>query len=617
MDDPAFMLLQLQENLQFMRTHFGAHVLSCVTHDSDGQPYWTYVLLAYDNYGNVQEYHEPFEGRAEWTNQPLEALKQLHLEVAGFVTKRLVHDCYPHLRTLAQQRYDEEVEDHSSRAGNYIDQVRRDWQPGASSSSSRFTSERLVSDPPSYRTHDLNPARPSHETLSSGTRTELRRRQELEHGKTIQPQQLGPAHFPQPSPALGSETWSSREANTQVCPSASVERSAEDGSTFHGNDALPQSARVRLPQTQHVRPHMSILLHSLCGKKPSHTLARGATSRAFTHKQTLLLGAVELLEHSQLSRSARAATPTPLWISNMRDLRVSSSSNVRPLVSTSALPEPLRSHPPQSRTSFAVMMDQDTLTEFDEFRRRSHTQQHRNLDTLSRIEQEAAEFLHQDAAAVTTEENALASLAAQLGIRLPESALASSPASDETVTAYERPQRRRRMTQRRYRGSESEDSLPPPAPSPPLNTYYPSNIPVYPPTIVTARSEASMQRAPSTAGARNNRVCSSNASMGRNVSFGQGSVASVVRRVPSHEDDHIDFSSSSEEESSDRRDGGRIGTRRASAQLQQSQGEQVRPIKHPSMSSLPNHLLTYHLSYIPLLTPIPPFHSTCIHKTPR
>ncbi|KAH0345840.1 hypothetical protein KCU83_g7610, partial [Aureobasidium melanogenum] len=553
MDDPAFMLLQLHENLQFMRTQFGAHVLSCVTHDSDGQPYWTYVLLTYDNYGNVQEYHEPFEGRAEWTNQPLEALKQLHLRVAGFVTKRLVHDCYPHLRTLAQQRYDEEVEDHSSRAGNYIDQVRRDWQPGASSSSSRFTSERLVSDPPSYRTHDLNPARPSHEMLSSGTRTELRRRQELEHGRTIQPQQLGPAHFPQPSPALGSETWSYREANTQVYPSASVERSAEDGSTFHGNDALPQSARVRLPQTQvrsageGVRSSASETTNP--ARQTSHvnpsTLplrqeaqpyfgTRSNLSGIHTQADTATGGS--RASRAQLSRSARAATPTPPWISNMRDLRVSSSSNARPLVSTSALPEPLRSHPPQSRTSFAVVMDQDTMTEFDEFRRRSHTQQHRNFDTLSRIEQEAAKFLLQDAAAVTIEENALASLAAQLGIRLPESALSSSPASDETVTAYDRPQRRRRMTQRCYRGSESEDPLPPPAPSPPLNTYYPSNIPVYPPTIVTARSEASMQRALSTAGARNNRVSSSNACMGGNVSFGQGSVASVVRRVPSHDD---------------------------------------------------------------------------------
>ncbi|KAH0394750.1 hypothetical protein KCU89_g11038, partial [Aureobasidium melanogenum] len=270
---------------------------------------------------------------------------------------------------------------------------------------------------------------------------------------------------------------------------------------------------------------------------------------------------------AQLSRSARNVSSTPPWISNMHNLRVPSSTNPRPPLSTSALPEPLRSHPPQSRTSFAVMMDQDTLTEFDEFRRKSYTQQHRNLDTLSRIEQEAAEFLHQDAAAVSIEENALASLAAQLGIRLPESALSSSPASDETVMAYERPHRRRRMTQRRYRNSGMEDPLPPAAPSPPLNTYYPANIPVYPPTLVTARSEPSMQRA-------SNRVSSSNASMGRNVSFGQGSMESVLRRVPSHDDDHIDFSSSDEEESSDNGNGRRRGTRRSSAQLQQSEGEQ-------------------------------------------
>ncbi|KAH0026852.1 hypothetical protein KCU78_g4213, partial [Aureobasidium melanogenum] len=584
MDDPAFMLLQLQENLQFLRTQFGAHVLSCVTHDSDGQPYWTYVLLTYDNYGNVQEYHEPCEGRAEWTNRPLEALKQLHLRVAGFVTKRLVHDCYPHLRTLARQRYDEEVEDHSSRADDYIDQVRRGSQAGASSSTSRFTSDRLVSDPPSYRTYDLNPSRPSHETLSSGIRTEHRERQGFEHGRTIQPQQLGPAHFPQPSPALGSETWSARDANTQVYPSASVERSANHGANLQENDALPHPARVRLPQTQvrgageGVRSSASETTDS--ARQTSHanpsTLALHQEAQPYCGARSNLSGITTQADNAigdsraaraQLSRSARNVSSTPPWISNMRNLRVPSSTNARPPVSTSALPEPLRSHPPQSRTSFAVMMDQDTLTEFDEFRRRSYTQQHGNLDTLSRIEQEAAEFLHQDAAAVSIEENALASLAAQLGIRLPETALSSSPASDETVTAYERPQRRRRMTRRRYRDSGMEDRLPPPAPSPPLNTYYPANIPVYPPTLVTARSEPSMQRA-------SNRVSSGNASMGRNVSFGQGSVASVVRRVPSHDDEHLDFSSSDEEESSDNGNGRTRGTRRSSTQLQQSEGEQ-------------------------------------------
>ncbi|KAG9641409.1 hypothetical protein KCU95_g1997, partial [Aureobasidium melanogenum] len=553
---------------------------SCATHDSDGRPYWTYVLLTYDNYGNVQEYHEPFEGRAEWTNQPLEALKQLHLRVAGFVTKRLVHDCYPHLRTLAQQRYDEEVEDHSSRADNYLDQLRRGSQPGASSSTSRFTSERLVSDPPSYRTHDLNPARPSHETLSSGTRIDLRTSQGFEHGRTVQPQQLGPAHFPQPSPAFGSEIWSSRDANTSAYPSATVERSANNGTNLQQNDAQPQSARVRLPHTQSRTAGEGVRFSASETTNPARQTSHVNPSTLPLHKEAQpyfgarsnLSGILTQADNAigasraaraQLSRSARNASPTPPWISNMRELRVPSSSNPRPPVSTSALPEPLRSHPPQSRTSFAVMMDQDTLAEFDEFRRRSYTQQHRDIDTLSRIEQEAAEFLHQDAAAVSIEENDLASLAAQLGIRLP-----SSPASDETVTAYSPPHRRRRMTQRRYDRSEIEDPLLPPAPAPPLNTYYPSNIPVYPPTLVTSRSEASMQRA---SGTRNNRVSPSNANMGRNVSFGEGSVASVVRRVPSHA--HIEFSSSDEEKSFDKGEGGR-GTRRPSAQLRQSDGEQ-------------------------------------------
>lgn len=589
MDDPAFMLLQLQENLQFMRTQFGAHVLSCVTHDSDGQPYWTYVLLTYDNYGNVQEYHEPFEGRAEWTNRPLEALKQLHWRVADFVTKRLVHDCYPHLRTLAQQRYDEEVEEHSSRADNYIDQVHR----GTSSSTSRFASQRFVSDPPSYQTHDPNtvrPARPSHETLSSGTRTEPRMRQVLEHGRTIQPQQLGPAHFPRPSPALGSESWSSRDTNSQVYRYASVERSENNGTNVQDTDALPQSARVQLPQTQFQHPGEGVRSSASENTNPARQLAHvnpstislqqeaqpyyGARSN-LSGIRTQPDNAVEASRaaRAQPSRSARNASPTPPWMSNMRNLRISPNAIPRPPVTTSALPEPLRSHPPQSRPSFTVTMDQETMTEFDEFRRRSVPQQRPNIDTLSRIEQEAAEFLNQDTNAVSFEGNALASLAAQLGIRLPESRRLSSPASDETVTPYDASRcRSRRMTQRRYDGCrEIEGPLPPPAPSPPLNSYYPANVPVYPPTLATSRSEAEIQRTYST----NNRACSSNnASMGRNVSFGEGSDASVVRRPFTHNDDHLVLSSSDEEESGD---GGR-GIRRPSSQLQpqQSEGEQVR-----------------------------------------
>ncbi|KAH0269359.1 hypothetical protein KCU91_g8777, partial [Aureobasidium melanogenum] len=601
MDDPAFMLLQLQENLQFMRTQFGAHVLSCVTHDSDGQPYWTYVLLSYDNYGNVQEYHEPIEGRAEWTNQPLKALKQLHLRVAGFVTKRLVHDCHPHLRTLAQQRYDEEVEDHSSRADNYSYQGLGGSRLGNSSSSTlRFASQRFVSDPPSYRTQDPNavrPAPPSHETLSSGTRNELRMRQALEHGRTIQPQQLGPAHFPQPSPALGSEFWSSRDTNSQVYRYASVERSENNGTNVQDTDALPQSARVQLPPTQSQHPGEGVRSSASENTNPGRQLAHVNNSTISLQQEAQpYYGARSNLSgirtqpdnaaeasraaRAQPSRSARNASPTPPWMSNMRNLRISPNSIPRPPVTTSALPEPLRSHPPQSRPSFTVTMDQETMTEFDEFRRRSVPQQRPNIDTLSRIEQEAAEFLNQDTNAVSFEENALASLAAQLGLRLPESRRLSSPASDKTVTAYDAPRcRSRRMTQRRYDGCrEIEGPLPPPAPSPPLNSFYPANVPVHPPTLATSRSEAEMQRAYST----NNRASSSNnASMGRNVSFGEGSDASVVRRPSTHNDDHLVLSNSDEEE-----DGGR-GIRRPSSQLlpQQSEGEQTQQPLPPNFNT--------------------------------
>lgn len=598
MDDPAFMLLQLQENLQFMRTQFGAHVLSCVTHDSDGEPYWTYVLLTYDNHGNVQEYHDPCEGRAEWTNQPLEALKQLHLRVAGFVTKRLVHDCYPRLRTLAQQRYDDEVEHDSSGADNYPNQAHRS-QPGASSSS-RITSELLnerASDPPSYQTQDsMNTARPSHKTLSSGTRTEFRKRQQFEDGRTIQPQQLGPAHLPQPSPALGSETWGSMDTNSQVYRYGTLNSSGNNSSISQEDYAPAQSARSGSTQTRfrtaepnvnssafETKParqtNVNPSILPLYGEAHPHSGARSNLSGIPTQADKAMRSS-----RSQLSRSAMDTNLTPPWISNMR---MPSNSNVRPPANTSGLPQPLGSHPPPSSNSIMIMMDPETLTEFEEFRRRSGTQQHRELNTLDRIEQEAAEYLNQDTAAPPIDEKTLSSLAARLrdyGIKSPESDSPASPASDETVTAYNPAYRRRRVTQRRYNSNQTEGPLPPPAPSPPQNTYYPSNVPVYPPSIVTARSEASMQRAPSIVSARNNRVPSTNASTGRNVSFGEGS---VVRQVPQPTPIELN---SDEEGSPNNGDGGR-GTRYPSAQRQQSTGEQVRFDQSP-------------LSYHPL-TPIP------------
>lgn len=615
MDDPAFMLLQLQENLQFMRTQFGAHVLSCVTHDSAGERYWTYVLLTYDNHGNVQEYHEPFEGRAEWTNQPLEALKQLHLRVSGIVTSRLVHDCHPHLRTLAQQRDDEEVEHNSSSAADYPNK--------ALLSTLRFTSERLTSDPPSYQTQDQypqyqRPARPSHETLSSGTRTGLRKMQGFEQGRTIQPHQIGPAQFPQPSPALGPEIWSSRDTNLQVFRHATVESSANDGSNSREDETLPQPDRVRSTQTQsrsagpNVRSsafemtnsarqtHVAASTLSLHPEAQPHFVIRSTRSSIPTQADNAS-GA----SRSGLPRSATNANLTPPWLSNRRGLHVLPSSNIRPPVTTSPVPEPLRSHPPpSSRDPIMIMMDQDTLTEFEEFKRRSNTQQPRNNDTLARIEQEAAEYLNQDAATALMVDDTFTSLAARLrnhGVRSPESDLPSSPTSDETVTAFNPPHHRRRMTQTRYRGNQTEDPLPPAAPSPPLNTYYPPNVPVYPPSLLTSRPEASLQqRAPNT---RDHKVSSNNASTSRNVSFGrEGSVASVVRKGPMEA--HINISSSSEkDELSGERSGGK-GIRRGSAQLQQSKGEQVRLTDHPlHLPSRPPYPL---LSFDLLAHPIGP-----------
>ncbi|KAK6005386.1 hypothetical protein QM012_007028 [Aureobasidium pullulans] len=583
MDDPAFMLLQLQENLQFMRTQFGAHVLSCVTHDSNGEPYWTYVILTYDNHGNVQEYHEPFEGRAEWTNRPLEALKQLHLRVAGSVTRRLVHDCYPRLRTLAQQRYDEEVEHGSSGADNYPNQAHRDSRPQASSSS-RFTSERLrepISDPSSYQTHDhLNPARPSYDTLSSGTRDELRKRQGLEYGRAIQPHQFGPAHFLQPFPALGSETWSSRDTNSQIYPFASFKSSANDDSSFQEEAALAQADRIRSAQTHFHTAGKGVRSFASKTTKPARQTSHINASTLPSHQEiqsyigtrsdlsgTSTQADNVIKARSQLSRSITNADSTPPWISNMHDPRMPSSSYAHPPASTSALPQPLRSHSPASRDPFMIMMDRLTLTEFEEFNRRSDTRERRDSDTLARIEQEAAEYLNPNPAASSLEENTLASLAACLGIhgfRSSKSTSPTSPASDETIIAYNPPHRQRRMTQKRYNSNQTEEPLPPAAQSPPQNTYYPSNIPVYPPTLVTSCSEAPMQR-----------VFSSNANMNRNVSSGEGSVASIVRKA--RMETHIGFSSSSEEELFQSGNDGK-GTRHSAAQRQQSRSEQVRLI---------------------------------------
>ncbi|CAD0084061.1 unnamed protein product [Aureobasidium vineae] len=255
----------------------GAHVLSCVTHDQNGKPYWTRVLLTYDNYGNVQEYHEPFDGRAEWSDHPLEALNQLHLRVAGFVTKRLTHDCYPRLRTLAQQRYDEEVEHGSPSTSIHHTEERHGPRPATSSSASQPPSEYLksqLSEPQSYQTQESTQARRSRisdETLSSGTRNELRKTQGLEHERTVNPQKLGPAHFPQPSPALGAEAWSSEDTNPHTkSPRTSKDPVNLDPLLFREDEALAQLDRIH--STRRHFPNAGLAVKSSVPEKtkPTH-----------------------------------------------------------------------------------------------------------------------------------------------------------------------------------------------------------------------------------------------------------------------------------------------------------------------------------------------------------
>lgn len=117
MDDPAFMLLQLQENLRFI--YPDARLLSCLVSDENDEPYWTYVVLVYDHRGRVKYYVDPEDSsRAKWTNQPLEALRDMHLNTAAQVTDILVeHEHHP-LRPLEQQRRDEAAERSLLRASN-------------------------------------------------------------------------------------------------------------------------------------------------------------------------------------------------------------------------------------------------------------------------------------------------------------------------------------------------------------------------------------------------------------------------------------------------------------------------------------------------------------------
>ncbi|KAI5202442.1 hypothetical protein AUEXF2481DRAFT_564066 [Aureobasidium subglaciale EXF-2481] len=564
MDDPAFMLLQLQENLRFMRSQFGAHVLSCITYD-DGEPYWTYVLVTYDNYGNIQEYHEPFEGRAEWTNQPLEALKQIHHRVAGFVTNRLTHDCFPPLRTLSRQRYDEEVETPASGPDFYADVSNQDPQ---SPETSQFLQG--FGETPYYQTQRLRPAhfpQPSPllgseiwpSTNHATSRSEHIKKQRKEDEQVDKSRKLGPAHFPQPSPALGSETWSF----THEAQQRKSARPAHDVTDYvFGMDGLslrkqPLTASQRdrdlgrriEPQDQSQTTKSVINTAASGHKMPSIGDNQQKQLRSRNHAiPSKHRESVQTSQHQLSSHSKYQDAPPWTQISQGRSTLPKSNNNQSTHIQT--LPQPLSSHPPLENLPVQIMVDKETYdisqTDPAEFRRRLSLAQlalkekpNRDLDPLTRAELEAQDFFREDEHnSKRSVADTLASLEEALRFQTESNRSRShtapdlstlpldlrSPASDQTITPVDMFGRRHRPFTNAY----SKGDIPPSAPSSP-STSRPTYYPAYPPTLATSRSEATIRRNLSNSNDTMRRnISNSNDDMRRNTSGSNETIHSIA-----------------------------------------------------------------------------------------
>ncbi|THX84012.1 hypothetical protein D6D05_03360 [Aureobasidium pullulans] len=524
MDDPTFMLLQLQQNVQFLRTH-DARLLTCLTYDENNEPYWTYAIVTYDKYGNVEDYHDPHGGLAEWSKDPLEILKKLHCKVAGFVANRLIHDCRPRLRTLTQQRADE-----TSIKSN-----------------------------------------PSSDDSNAQTFTDA---------EPYQPQKLGPAHFPQPSPMLGSETWSSDSIMSRAEP-VNKQRNADTkshrpqklGSTnkqqehAFGTDrpSIQQQIQATSQRGQSVRSAVNQSYDSLGdGEMSMYSQARataqrdkfrstkskfhredsGLNSSAFQHTEESQIpfantasiphrGADQqqksrarhyLLDDNAARREivtheAEALSP---WIRNNYNDPVASTVNTK---NQSILPEPLTSHPPRGQP-ISIMIDRETFnmqqTNPVEFAHRVNLaslamagQAHRDREPIARSKYEGQEYLNDESRQVVSEMEKHDDLDSFFNVftqardadrrtasQTPLIHFPGSPRSDKTVTPFHTfmnegsISRRRRSTPTRF-DQEITDLVPPAAPFPPSTSWYTSrdpSYPPYPPTLSTSRSEAAMPR---------------------------------------------------------------------------------------------------------------------------
>ncbi|THY21683.1 hypothetical protein D6D01_06516 [Aureobasidium pullulans] len=557
MDDSAFMLLQLQQNVQFLRTH-DARLLTCLTYDKNNEPYWSYAIVTYDKYGNVEDYHDPHGGLAEWSRDPLEILKKLHWKVAGFVANRLIHDCRPRLRTLTQQRADE--------------------APIKSNPSSDESNEQTFTDAEPYQPQKLGPAhfpQPSpmlgSETWSSNSvmsRAKQAKNQRNADIKSHQPQKLGPSHFPQPVPSLGSETWPPPNLHPHAKLSRSANKQQEHAFDTDG-PSIQQQIQATTQRGQSVRSAVNQSYDSLGdGEMSMYSQARATAQRdkfrstkSKLHREELGLNssALQHAEESQISFANTASIPhlgadqqqqsrarqyvlednaahreivrhsealeaealSP-WVRNNYNDPLASTVNTK---NQSILPEPLTSHPPRGQP-ISIMIDRETFnmqqTDPVEFAHRVNLaslamagQAHSDREPIARSKYEGQKYLNDESRQVISDIekhddfdsffNAFSQAREadrRTASQTPLIHFPGSPESDKTVTPFHTFMnkgsilRRRRSTPTRF-DQEITDPVPPAAPSPPSTSQYTSrgpSYPPYPPNLFTSRSEAAIPR---------------------------------------------------------------------------------------------------------------------------
>ncbi|KAH0284948.1 hypothetical protein KCU62_g7914, partial [Aureobasidium sp. EXF-3399] len=563
MDDPAFMLLQLQENLRFV--HPGARVLSCMVSDENRAPYWTYVILTYDPRGNVQTYLDPYDCRtAKWTNQPLEALKKMHLEIAAQVTDKLIIDNHHPLRQLEEQRLDEAAErTASSASNNHTGSRRGPQQPMAPISASRQTSEHLRSqnsdNPPAYQSQETSSAYvqrsgrlSTRDTLDSIDRVSSSRSRKIEgfdgSGRAGSPVHLplvtSPTEllFPDPkekgSPGTtpAGEGWRQQTAvtgtrdylrSTHSQPRtsgsnmrASNHEKAKTDSQVSRINALPRS---RVQQSQPLNPRAATFGNAPVGPSTQPPVQN---------------------DKIPISRPTNDYS-TAQGVHGMQALHPSTTINpLHRRQRQEPLPQLLSSRPPyQGASEVDLQLPPSVLdlmyTDLEEFLRQVEIHKREQFgphDILAPIGDSASEFardIDADLDDGVVSGGGVVSLVARIRDYRPQSPRGSI-SSGETVKASDTLHRRRRVTQRRYGENETGDPLPPAAPSPPPNDVYPAGLPVYPPTLVNSVSGASVRRNASSAARMNaaDRISSMSAtqSIRRPTPLGPRSVSSVSRQ---------------------------------------------------------------------------------------